>query len=325
MSLSAIARRVGVSTSTVSRYVKGELRVSPTTEAKIRAVMEELGYEGAGGPERAVALVIPELTNPYFAELAEQFAVQASRRGLETSIQISGGSVRREVALLEQTSRTASIGGTVFVSMGGDPEALRSVAPGHPVVILDERLEGTDVGPYVGADSRGGAYQATTYLISLGHKCIAHLAGPLNLESSQRRRQGYEEALRDHGLEPRADLVEHGPYSESFGANVLPTLMRRPEPPTAVFACSDIVAIGLMSAADMHGLSIPEDLSVVGFDGIGVGAWLRPRLATVVQPYEEMVQRTLDLIAASRAGNSPATEELLPMLLRPAESAARRG
>ncbi|MDN5600337.1 MAG: LacI family transcriptional regulator [Brachybacterium sp.] len=323
MSITAVAREAGVSTSTVSRYLKGELQLRADTEERIRAAMSARGYSAPRREIGMLALIIPELANPYFAQLTQALTDAAHHRGLEVSVFVSDGLESRERAIVAQSARTGggSCDAAVLVSMTGSAAVLDGVPDEFPFVVLDEKIDGelAEQRPFVGADNFEGAYQATTFLISRGHRRIGHVAGPGRLLSARDRLRGYLQALRDSGLSTDPALVLEGPYSGSFGASALSQVQRLPEPPTAVFAGSDVVAIGIASAAPMHGVRIPEDLSLIGFDGIEQGAWVSPRLSTVVQPLQDLARNALDMVEAAMDGADP-VRRLLPMELRIAES-----
>lgn len=323
MSISAVAREAGVSTSTVSRFVKGELRVSPETEARIRSAMGATGFTAPRSSVRHLALIIPELSNPYFAQLTQAITDAAHHRDLEVSVLVSDGLEAREHRMVSACAQGSRMGvdAILFASMTGSGALLAEVPEGFPFVAIDEKLDGplADSRHFVGADNFEGAYRATTYLLSQGHRRIAHLAGPERLGSARDRLRGYLRAMRDAGQDTDPQLVLEGPYSESFGASALSRVLRLDQPPTAVFAASDIVAVGLSSAAPMHGVRIPDDLSLIGFDGIEQGAWVTPKLSTVAQPVAEIAKQAIDLLTGGSAPAEP-TARLLPMELRIAES-----
>ena len=298
MSMRAVAREAGVSASTVSRYLRGELRLNSETERRVEAALKTTGHVRRRNKLRSVALVLPELSNPYFSHLAQVFVEASQSRSLRTQIAVSNGSREREQEILDWALASPDVDSAVYVSMSGDEKVLGGVPAHFPLVLLDESLEVAErlQASYVGADHYGGAYQATQYLVSVGHSRIAHLAGPRNLRSARERLNGYREALQDRGIEFDEQLVLSGPYSEAFGAASLPRLRRIKNRPTAVFTASDIAAIGLISAGQHSGVRVPEDLSLIGFDGIPTGAWTSPRLATVVQPYSELAHMALDQI-----------------------------
>lgn len=323
MSMSAVAREAGLSVSTVSRFLKGGLRVSAETEARIRAAMTTVGYIGAGGSLRTVALMVPELANPYFSQLTQAISDAARQRDLDVMVLVSDGREARELQIAARCVGSPTVDGIVVVSLTGSGEVLTQIPPAFPVVVLDERVgEHGAARPFVGADNVEAAYQATTLLLARGHRRILHVAGPGALESARDRLRGFREALADAGITVQPDMVHEGPYSEAFGASLVPRLARMRPRPTAVFAGSDIVAVGIAAAAPLHGLTIPEDLSLIGIDGIDAGEWITPRLTTMVQPFEELASVALEMLTEAASGQNPGSR-VLPMQLRVAESVAR--
>lgn len=325
MTLSAVARVAGVSVSTVSRYVKGELQLKAATEKSIQEAMRQVGYR-AVRPVQAVsriALVLPEVSNPYFADIAEEVSRVAAEQSVETLTLLSGSSAGREQQILQSLEAQDDLSGVLYVGMNRENPALGPLAEKHPVVILDEHVlsgQGKQI-PFVGADNFSGAFQATNYLAAQGHRRIGHIGGPEDLESARQRLRGYREGLARHGLEYDEGIVFRGPYSESFGAGVLTYVEQQDPPPTALVVSSDIVAVGILSAADRYNISIPGDLSLIGFDGIRVGAWLRPSLTTVVQPVRQIVESAFNAMRHIQEGGG-AQDSILPMELRLRESTA---
>ena len=319
MTLTQVAREAGVSVSTVSRYLRGQLKVQDKTAQRIDNAVRATGYRVDRGARRDgfIAMVVPELTNPFYTSLAEECSTLAAEAGYSLLIAASGRQHARESALSAQLSGTDSIAGLIYAGMHrSNPELERAIAGGMPVVVIDEEV---DLAPStavstVTVDNYGGAYQATSYLATLGHRRIAHVGGPPGLLTSEDRLRGYRDALAAHGLEADEHLVLRGPYTEEYGASVVPYLTRA-DAPTAVFVGSDIVAVGLLSGAELQGLRIPEDLSVVGCDGIQLGQWLRPRLTTLAQPVRPLARAALE--ALSRAIDRPGetTRQVLPLQL----------
>ncbi|MCB5909856.1 LacI family DNA-binding transcriptional regulator [Streptomyces pinistramenti] len=334
MTLTRVAQHAGVSVSTVSRYLRGQLNVQPVTAARIDAAVSELGYR-APDPQPAdrtpatgtglVSLVLPDLVNPYFAQLADAFTAAAAARDIPLLLGVSGRHAERAARLNRLLSAARSVEGLIYVGMRRTNEDVdRAIDEGLPVVIIDEELEladGREVDT-ITVDNYGGAYQATSYLVQLGHRTIAHVAGPQELSTTQERKRGYLDAIRDAGLDPADQLVLHGPYTEQFGASTFPYLHRAGTAPTAVFVGSDIAAVGMLAAAELHGLRIPDDLSVVGCDGIRVGQWLRPKLTTLEQPTAELAAAALDALTARIAGNGTNVRKVLPLQLVVRGSAA---
>ena len=151
----------------------------------------------------------------------------------------------------------------------------------------------------VTVDNYSGAYQAVHYLLTLGHRHIAYLSGPQSLSTSKERFRGYSAALAVMDIPTNENIVFSGPYSEEFGSSIFPYLIESEPRPSAIFCGSDIAAAGLMAAAEQYGLKIPDDLSVVGCDGIHVSQWLKPSLTTLQQPIDEIALSAFNLIASS--------------------------
>ncbi|WP_026196897.1 LacI family DNA-binding transcriptional regulator [Sciscionella marina] len=304
MTLTRVAQIAQVSASTASRYLRGQLKVNPETAARIDAAVRELDYEAPAAPAPAreqpvLALVVPEMVNPFFAGLADELAEAAAMDGASLVVGITGQQARRESSVSDLVASTPAIDGLIYVGMHREnPRLTSAIAEGLPVVVLDEEIASTPEVDTVAVDNYGGAYQATSYLAQLGHRRIAHIAGPDELSTTRDRCRGYRDAMRGAGLPVDEDLVLHGPYTEQFGASTFPYLAGAEHRPTAVFCGSDIAAVGMLAAAELHGLRIPEDLSIVGCDGIRVGEWLRPKLTTLQQPMTELARAALELIRA---------------------------
>lgn len=315
MTLTRVAQCAQVSTSTASRYLRGQLKVASETAARIDAAVRELDYEvptptKPGREQPVIALVVPEMVNPFFAELADELAEAAAMDGASLVVGITGQQAQRESSVSDLIASTSTIDGLIYVGMHRENARLASaIADGLPVVVLDEEIAQTPQADTVAVDNYGGAYQATSYLTQLGHHRIAHIAGPEGLSTTRDRCRGYLDAMRNAGLSVDEELVLHGPYTEQFGASTFPYLTGAKQQPTAVFAGSDIAAVGMLAAAEWHGLHLPDDLSIVGCDGIRVGQWLRPKLTTLQQPMGELARAALELLRAriETPGRAPQT------------------
>jgi DNA-binding LacI/PurR family transcriptional regulator len=325
VTLTRVAQHAQVSVSTASRYLRGQLKVNPETAARIDTAVRELDYEApaASSPGAAparnpvIALVVPDLLNPFFAELAEAIADAAAAGNTSLVVGVTGQQARRESGLSDLMARSEEIDGMIYVGIHRrNPRLIEAINGGLPVVVLDEEIAGTSEVDAISVDNYSGAYQATAYLARLGHRHIAHVAGPPELSTTRDRHRGYIDAMQHAGLTVSDDLVLHGPYTEQFGASTFPHLARAAQPATAVFVGSDIVAVGMLAGAELHGLRIPEDLSVVGCDGIRVGEWLRPKLTTLQQPVAELARSALEVVQArieNPAGER--VEKVLPLHL----------
>ena len=300
-----VANAAGVATSTVSRWLRGELNVQPATELRIRDAVELLNYVPhagarglAVGRTNVVGLVVPELTNRFFAELADAVILQAARHDLSV-LTCSTHNDSAQEARYSDLLAAGAVEGLVYAGLYRQNDRLSAAAQaGLPISIVDEPLADIpDVDTTV-VDNFAGAFQATSHLLNLGHRKIAYLGGPDEQPTAVERERGYRAALERFGVGPIPSRVFRGSYSEEFGINVLPHLLNTPDPPTAVFAGSDLIAVGLLGAAENHGLSIPRDLSLVGFDDMAFNNNLRPRLTSVRQPVGAMARSAVDRLMA---------------------------
>lgn len=262
-----VATRAGVSKSLVSLVLQGSGNVSESRRRAVLEAMEELGYRpnklarGLSMPRTGtVGVLLNDLRNPWFVELLEGLTASLHAAGVSPILADSYTDRRvgrRSVeALLEQR-----IDGLVVVGTTTESSAIEAAAAAVPVVLagtLDPALPGVDV---VVNDDEAGARKATEHLLALGHKRIAHLQGPD--EIGRRRRAGYEQAMEAAGLDSR---VVSGGMSEESGFAAAGRLLAGPDRPTAIFAFNDVACIGALSAAADHGLAVPGDLSLVGYD-----------------------------------------------------------
>jgi DNA-binding LacI/PurR family transcriptional regulator len=328
--ISDVATAAGVATSTVSRYLSGKLSVTADTERRIRAAADALGYVAnhsartlASGRTDVVGLVVPELSNPFFAVLADLIVDEAAQRGLAVLVGSTRGNQSRES---NYSDRLASglVDGLIYVGMHRTNDRLASVVrAGLPVVVADEPLNGLPEVDTVVVDNFAGAFQATSYLLGLGHGRVAYVGGPPELYSAQERLRGYTAALHRVGQDIDKNLIQSGSYTEEFGVNVLPHLLSQGRPPTAIFAASDFIALGLLRAAETYSLDVPGDLSLTGFDDIPLNSRLRPRLTSVAQPVDQIARVCIDLLVARirTPGATPQTRTL-PVTLTVRDSAA---
>ncbi|TCJ15621.1 LacI family transcriptional regulator [Rubrobacter taiwanensis] len=302
MNIRDVAQRAGVSISTVSRVLNDTgYPVKPETRQRVLEAVEELGFRPndlARGLHlkrtRTVGLVIPDITNPYYPELA--LGVEATASGEGYSVIFCNTNRRAEklehyVDVLLQKRADGIIiagGGTDFSPVSQ--------------VLSDFDIEAAVIGrhnlpfPSVQIDNVGAAYEATSHLVELGHERIAFISGPLSLTSVQDRLNGYREALRRRGIERDDRLVREGDFQPESGYSAARSLLQGSVRPTAIFAANDRMAIGAMAAAFDLGMEVPEEVSIVGFDDITMASYVRPALTTVSLPGYEMGASAMRLI-----------------------------
>lgn len=289
-----IASHAGVAVSTVSRYLNGQMVLKPETEARVLKAMESLGYAQTSKRTTSsstrlgtIGLIVPQIGHEYFSRIADSVVTSAEAQGFSVLIASTQSHSRKQLEYVDLLAEAAS--GIIYAGNYVSNLALTAVIEqGRPVVVIDEALTGLPPTDAVLVDDYTGAYQAVAHLASLGHERIALVTGPPALNSVQERKRGYTDALRKAGVDPDAQIQISGQFSEDFGVGVVSRLMAAKEPPTAVFAASDTIALGMMIGARNSGIAIPQDLSIVGFDDSPGAGYVSPRLTTVRTPVDKM-------------------------------------
>lgn len=297
-----VARRAGVGVGTVSRVLNSKGHVSNATREKVLRAVEELNYQPnnlarslATGRSRLVALVIPDITNPFFPTVARGVEDAASTMGYTVVLCNTDGDPAQEMAYAK-TLRELRVDGIIFVVSSPDSAAVWELLRGHfPLALIDRQVEGASVDAVL-VDNVSSAREATRHLIRLGHRRIAHISGPPQLTTSRDRLRGYLEALGEAGLEADETLIRAGDFRYHSGYARMKELLEAQDPPTAVFAANDLMAIGAIRALGESGRRVPDDVAVVGFDDILLASLVRPALTTVSQPAYQMGVTATELL-----------------------------
>lgn len=293
-----VARHAGVSVGTVSKVLSNDTTVKQALRERVHQAVSDLGYR----PNRAaralrtkkiniLGLVVPDITNPFFAQLAKGIETEAAERGhtviLTNSHDDPATEERQIEALIEQSPR-----GLIVVA---SPESNRaSATSGVPILSLDRRFADC---PLVSTDHFAGSAKMAQHLFELGHRRIAYLSGPRNAEVSRLRLSGFVTRMDALGtVSDPVELTAHeGAFDYESGERLARRLLAPPpsERPTAIATASDQMAIGVLRAATDMGLSVPAELSVAGFDDITLAALVVPRLTTVAQPTDALARNAV--------------------------------
>ncbi|MER7871521.1 LacI family DNA-binding transcriptional regulator [Streptomyces cellulosae] len=308
VTITEIARQAGVSVPTVSRVVNGRSDVSPQTRARVEDLLRRHGYRRrpASSPTRPALLdlVFNQLGSPWAVEIIRGVEEEAHTAGVGTvvsAIHGRSGDAREWVRGL----RARASDGVILVTsaLSSLHEELRVL--GVPLVVVDpDGSPGLDV-PTIGAANWSGGLAATQHLLSLGHRRIGLIAGPPRLLCSRARLDGYRAALEGAGVTPDEALVVPGDFRPEAGYAGCHALLDLPEPPTAVFAASDQMALGAVEALRGRGLRVPQDMSVVGFDDLPEVRWSAPPLTTVRQPLADMGALAVRTVLRLTRGEQP--------------------
>jgi len=310
-----VARAAGVSKSTVSRVLDERLPHSNSATAeRVRQVAAELGYVRdplASGLRRSgtntLGVIVPRLTDTVMAMLYEQIVAASGERGMFAVVATTEDQPDSETLAVQTLIRRRVDGLILTTARFGHP-----VAQGVPHALA---LRTDGIGPASLGDDELGARLAVRHLIDYGHRRIGLVGGPGYASSALHRLKGYRLALQDAGLPAGDDLVCGDAFSIEAGESAGRTLLGRPDRPTAIFAVNDNTAIGVMAAAHALGLSIPDDLSLVGYNDIPVVSRLPVPLTTVRVPFRQIATNALDLLNDARRDTAPRTVVTPPTLI----------
>lgn len=302
-----VARRATVSPATVSRYLNGTLDLPEDTSRRIDEAVRDLDYAPNSlaqylslGLSNTIGLAVPDIANPFFSELARAAAEEASKRGFDLMLGSTQGDPEREVTFLKHL-RARRVDGIAFLSENpARTHLVELIKSERNIVLIDEDVPVGDKTRVFANNEMGGAL-ALRHLVDHGHRRIAIIGGPPPLMTAAERRRGFFDEASRRGIDvpPRYEIT--GAYAQETGRRAIVQLLSLDPAPTAIFAASDLIAIGVLSEAHDRGIHIPHDVSLVGFDGISVSALLNPPLTTIEQPIERMgrlgIQALVELIA----------------------------
>ncbi len=301
ITINELARRSGVSPSTVSRALNDDPVISEETKRKVRQVAEELNYTPVRNRKKSstrkrskiIALMITDISNPFFPEIVHGVEDLAFDFGYSVSLWNTREDIEREKQYVE-TIKESEVDGIILGSSRIKEEQIKAIAESDiPCVIMNRIVEGL---PSVFADYENGAYQATKYLVNLGHERIALINGPVSAQPSWWREKGFLRALKESEKEAEENLLSFNSPTVEGGYVATLKLLSISNLPTAIFAYNDLVALGAMKAIMEKNLLIAKDISLVGYDDIFLSAYLDPPLTTVSQPKYMMGKLAADLL-----------------------------
>ena len=304
LTIQDIAHLAGVSKATVSRVLNHNASVSPQLSERVMRIVQEHDFVPdvtatglAGGKTRLVGVLVPPLTWPAIPEMLRGVAEYIENTSYEMVL-YSFSLAYSHWDVLDRILPMRMISGLLAILPGELASHLAErYQQGLPVVMIDDQKKPANV-PWVGIDNTASAYNATRYLLELGHRRIAYLQGPQDYACVMERYQGYLQALREAGLSEDPTLVLQGRFDIPSGRECAETLFTGEKAtwPDAIFASNDQMAYGLLEIAEQRGIRVPEDVSLIGFDDNVLSAHLRPPLTTVRQPFSQMGYTAMQLL-----------------------------
>jgi LacI family transcriptional regulator len=318
-----VADLAGVSTATVSHVINDTRAVSAPLTARVLEAMERLDYHPdvvARSLRRretlTIGLLVPSVEIPFFARVAESIQAAANEAGYSVILASSGWSLERELHHLK-TLLAHRVDGLVCISLLLTADHLAPMLRrGTPVVLFERAMPSLEVDA-VEIDNFQGAYDATAHLIALGHRRIGCITGIPNSTLNETRIRGYQQALAGADIVVAPSLIRAGDYTAAEGVRHTHALLDTLDPPTAIFAFNDLMAMGVMQAAHERGLRVPADLAVIGFDGLLLTQHTCPPLSTVEQPVAEMGASAIAMLLdrVKERADGPARVKTFPATL----------
>jgi len=303
-----IAEIAGVSVATVSRVLNGRSDVSEETRSLVTRVMREHGYRGTrragrnvrgaanGGPGLVVGCLVPLVERVYFSAIFAGAAEALYEQNIKLMLTPTLHEHEREISLFTWLMQGVADSALLILPDESSDELEALLDQGYRYVVVDPRKPLAERIPSVSSAHAAGAGQAMQHLLSLGHRRIAAVTGPAGWQATEDRRRGYYGALAGAGILPDAELEVEGDFEIAGGVKAGEELFDLRNPPTAVFAFNDLLAIGVIQAARSRGLRVPEDVSVVGFDDLEFATIVTPPLTTVRQPLAEMGRTAVSML-----------------------------
>lgn len=305
-----IAKEASVSVTTVSRVLNNKPDVNYKTKEKVLQVIKKLNYNPNGlarglvlQKTYTIGLIIPDICNPYFPEIARGIQDQAKKMGYSVILYNTDNDKKSEIEAIQLLKSKQVDGIILSLSVSNNEELDQLEDHNFPVVQIDRKISGSN-SPSVTIDNIISAYNATEYLLQLGHKRLAHITGNLGTKTGQDRLQGFQKAIQAYGVNWNPDYICEGNYSKDSGYQQMKRLLELPKRPTAIFAANDLMALGAYEAIFDAGLKIPEEITIIGHDDIDVASLIRPGLTTMSQPTYNLGQIAAKMLIQKIKENS---------------------
>ena len=324
VTLKDIAERVGKSVPTVSRALAGHSDISPDTRALVRQVALEMGYEPNIAAQQlqkqrtdTIALILPTIANlrfsdPFFSEFLSGIVEQTALHNI--SLHVSAHTDENDQDIYLKHIRSRRVDGFILVRMQRHDGRIAVLKEHNVPFVAFGRTEKNNDFPFVDEDGELGIKQVVDHLVQLGHTRLACIAEPTIYTKSYHRVQGFIKGLKSHHLPVDSSLIIEGNYRQRSGYQIALKLFDLPDPPTAIVACNDLLALGAMNAAQERGLVVGRDVSITGFDDIELSEYVHPPLTTVHQPAHEMGSMVTQMLIKEIKGEPVAKEQILMSL-----------
>ncbi|EPE7079019.1 DNA-binding transcriptional regulator CytR [Cronobacter sakazakii] len=305
-----VAVRARVSTATVSRALMNPEKVSQATRNRVEQAAIDVGYLPGSlnrnlkrNESRTILVIVPDICDPFFSEIIRGIEVTAADQGYLVLIGDCAHQNQQEKTFIDLII-TKQIDGMLLLGSRLPFDASKEEQRNLPPMVMANEFAPELELPTVHIDNLTAAFNAVNYLHELGHQRIACIAGPEEMPLCHYRLQGYVQALRRSGMTVDPHYIARGDFTYEAGANALEQLLSLPQPPTAIFCHSDVMALGALSMAKRRGFRVPDDLSIIGFDNIALAEFCDPPLTTVAQPRFDIGREAMLLLLSQLNGHT---------------------
>ncbi len=297
-SIREVAKRAGVSPATVSRVINGTARVDEEKRERVEKAIEETGFrpnELARAlyrkSSKIIGVIVPDIENPFFSELAKAIEKEAYEQEYRILLCNSDDQKEKELANLQMLAQLQADGVILMTNTGEKSQSYEAVS--MPIVFVDRRLDEMGQTSVIEADHYAGGKLAAEHLIACGCRKITCIRGPQELSSGKKRYEGYREVCRQYSMKER--FVD-STYKYEDGAKAAEEVLRRYPDTDGIIACNDMTAVSVYKVLQKRGYRVPDDIQIIGFDGVKFGRFLTPELTTVAQPIKEMGKCAVQMI-----------------------------
>ncbi len=309
-----VAKKAGVSITTVSYVLTGKRFVSEDLQKRVRNAMKEVGYRPNKlarslrvGKTDTIGLIIPDSSNLFFAEFSRHIEDIGFANHYTVILCNSDDNPVKQNEYLDVLI-TKQVDGIIFTSVNNAKSDIQILFDANIPFVIVDRDDGMNADTVL-VDNFAGGYEAASYLISLGHTKIACITGPSAVNPSANRYKGFLKALDENGIRIPNDYVKSGDFRYMSGEQAMTKLLNLPDPPTAVFVCNDMMAIGAIRAIQLANLKVPNDISVIGFDNIPISDAISPALTTIAQPINEIAEKAMSILFSRMQGEAVSSFE----------------
>lgn len=295
-----VAKLAGVAVSTASYALNNIKKVSPATVKRVQDAARELNYQKNGlasdlkrTKTNTIALILKDLSGPYYSELIKGVQEVTMTNGFDL---IACSSIGGEQSTAVKFLKEKRVDGAIILAQNMTDEIIiESAREGFPIVVLDRNIDNEHI-IQVEVDNMQGGYLATEHLIKMGHKEIAYISGPYNSHDNEMRFDGFQHALSEHDIRYQSRWKFSGDFTREGGYRATKMLIAQGNLPTAVFFANDEMALGGLQAFNEKQISVPEDISIIGYDDIQLSEYISPSLTTIRQPKYEAGALAVHLI-----------------------------